>query len=66
MFRFDVLRCGACGGRRYLLTFLTDPAVIAKILDHLGIEDEASDARARPPPEMVVEASLSHTEFAGF
>lgn len=31
---------------------------IAKILDHLGIEDEASDARARPPPEILVEAGL--------
>jgi hypothetical protein len=43
VFGFAVLTC-PCGGRRSLLAFLTDPLVIAKILDHLGLD------HARPPP----------------
>src|SRR5262249_37525838 len=39
----DVLRCSECGGRRRVLAFLTDPAVVAKILVHLGFP-------THPPP----------------
>jgi hypothetical protein len=48
VFGYDALRC-PCGGRRYLMTFLTDPDVIAKILDHLGLETGLAP-RCRPPP----------------
>jgi len=51
----DVLQC-PCGGRRSVLTFLSDPAVIAKILSHLGLYQPGGHARARPPPEMEVGA----------
>jgi len=47
----DVLACEHCGGRREVLTFLTDPLVITKILDHLGLPSELPPIRAaRPPP----------------
>ena len=48
-------RC-PCGGRRSVLTFLSDPAVIAKILAHLGLDQPDGHARARPPPELEVGA----------
>jgi hypothetical protein len=51
VFGYDALRC-RCGGRRYLLTFLTDPDVIERILCHLGLESELTP-RSRPPPEYV-------------
>ncbi len=63
VFGFQILRC-PCGGRhapyprkraqgpRYLLTFLTDPAVVKKILRHLGIEPPPPAPHARPPPEL--------------
>jgi len=49
VFQIDILRC-ACGGRRHLLTFLTDPAVIERILAHLDLPTQPV-AHARPPPE---------------
>lgn len=53
----DVLRC-PCGGRRRVLTFLSDPAVIAKTLAHVGLAGADTDVRARPPPtEAAVGAS---------
>jgi hypothetical protein len=53
VFGHQVLRCD-CGGRRHLLTFITDPDVIAKILTHLGLESELAP-RARPPPMYVLD-----------
>ena len=51
VFAADVLVCDTCGGRRKVLTFLTDPAVIRRILAHLGLATELPPvARARPPP----------------
>jgi hypothetical protein len=50
-FTVDVLRC-PCGGRRRLLTFLTDPIVIERILAHLDLPPRPRPAaHARPPPE---------------
>ncbi len=52
VFAVDVLECGHCGGRRQVLQFLTDPAVIGRILRHLGLATEAPRvAPARGPPE---------------
>jgi hypothetical protein len=39
-----------------VLTFLSDPAVIAKILAHLGLDRSDGHARARPAPEVEVGA----------
>ncbi len=39
--RIDVLICQHCGGPRRVLAFLTDPAVIERILSHLALATEA-------------------------
>jgi hypothetical protein len=52
-FEFDVLSCPGCGGRLRLLATIDDPAVIKKILAHLGMPTEPPDARpARSPPRL--------------
>ena len=51
VFGIDVLLCDRCGGRRKVLTFLTDPHVIGRILLHLGEPVELPEvAPARSPP----------------
>ncbi len=52
VYRIDVLVCRACGGPTRVLAFLTDPRVIGRILDHLGIPRLALDGRARSPPAL--------------
>lgn len=50
--RIDVLVCQHCGGKRRVLAFLRDPAVVDRILRHLGLPTEPPVvAQARPPPE---------------
>ena len=34
----DALLCVKCGGKRKVLSFLTDPQVVRKILEHVGME----------------------------
>jgi hypothetical protein len=51
VFKIDVLKCDACGGRMRVLAFLTDPEVTERILDHLGLPITAPALRpARDPP----------------
>jgi len=50
-FEFDVLECPRCGGRLQLIAVIEDPAVIERILRHLGLPTDIPEARpARPPP----------------
>ena len=50
-FGFDVLECPRCGGRLQLIAVIEDPAVIERILRHLGLPTDIPEARpARPPP----------------
>jgi len=50
-FGFDVLACAACGGRLRLLAIIEHPAVIRRILTHLGLPAEIPAPRgARDPP----------------
>ncbi len=47
----DVLTCEHCGGKREVLKCITDPKVITKILDHLGLATSLPTiAPARAPP----------------
>ncbi|MGE3455182.1 MAG: hypothetical protein AB7O24_08745 [Kofleriaceae bacterium] len=47
----DVTRCPRCGDHLRVLAFLTDPAVSARILGHLGLRTELPPlAPARAPP----------------
>ena len=45
-FDLDVLRCPRCAGRMELIATIEDPAVIARILAHLGLPG----ARDGPAP----------------
>jgi len=50
-FSLDVLACPRCGSRMRLIATIEDPAVVKKILNHLGLSTEVPEARpARPPP----------------
>jgi hypothetical protein len=53
-FGYDVMACLECGGRMKLIAMIEDPAVIEKILDHLGLPTESPVAKpARAPPEQL-------------
>jgi hypothetical protein len=53
VFEIDVLVCDHCGGRRRIIAFVTETAVVQKILVHLGLPHEPPPiAPARPPPEL--------------
>lgn len=52
VFALDVLHCERCGGRRLLLSMVTEAKIAQKILAHLGLQAEApaqSPARSPPP-----------------
>ena len=51
-FAADVLACPRCGGRMVVLATIDDPAVIRRILTHLGLPlDPGEPAPGRAPPE---------------
>jgi hypothetical protein len=50
-FEADVLACPGCGGRMVVLATIDDPAVIHRILTHLGLStDPGEPALGRAPP----------------
>ncbi len=52
VFNEDVLRCPNCHGHRTLLTAITDPFAIRRILAHFGLPTEVTPLEPpRPPPE---------------
>ena len=57
----DVLACPRCGGRFRLIALIDDPAVIQRILQHLGLPTEMPEARpARAPPvHLLLDASVT-------
>jgi hypothetical protein len=54
-FEMDVLACSRCGGRMTVVATIDGPAVIHRILTHLGLSPESGEAlpaaRASPSPE---------------
>jgi hypothetical protein len=48
-FEIDVLACSRCGGRMHLIATVEDPAIIRRILAHLGLWP-ASEPRSAPRP----------------
>ena len=47
----DVVTCPRCGGRLRLIAVIDDPAVVQRVLRHLGLPTEIPEARpARAPP----------------
>ena len=65
-FGFDVLACPRCTGRMVLVALIREPAVVARILRHLGLPDQVplpSAGRAPPLPwEADVEPAWSGVE----
>jgi hypothetical protein len=48
-FGIDVLACPGCGGRLRLIALIDQPAVIARVLTHLGLPTQVpAAARASP------------------
>jgi len=49
-FGFAVLKCPSCGRKMVVLATITEPAVVRKILEHLGVRASALPrAKARAP-----------------
>lgn len=49
VFAVDVLECPRCVGRIELIAFIAEPAVVRRILDHLGLDSRAPPlAKASP------------------
>jgi hypothetical protein len=50
-FGFDVLACARCGGRLRLIALIERPAIVRRILDHLGLPtDIPVPLPSRAPP----------------
>ena len=59
-------QCPRCLGRMKLIALIEDPAVIAKILDHLGLSSEIPRARpAKPPAELAAPPAFALSSFGG-
>ena len=54
-FDLDVLRCPRCAGRMQLIATIDDPAVIQRILAHLGLPGAREDPR--PPLPLTAPAA---------
>jgi hypothetical protein len=54
VFAVDVLVCDRCGGPMRILSVITDPSVVDRILDHLHIEMPPSCATGPPPAQPAV------------
>ena len=48
VFAIDLSRCPRCGGSSQVIAAITDPGVIARILEHIGLDGRA---RPRAPPQ---------------
>jgi hypothetical protein len=58
---FDVLRCPRCSRRMQVLATILDPAVVRKILEHLGVR--ASPLPRAPPRDPEADAEQADFGF---
>ena len=49
VYEVDPMTCPRCGGRMKVVAFLTEPAVVDRIIDHLKL----TFAAEKPPPDVV-------------
>ena len=56
VFAIDIETCEKCQGKVKVIACIEDPAVIKKILTHLGL-DEASQVKNRSPPGLFAHSS---------
>ena len=57
VFAIDILKCSACGGPMKVLAYITDRAVVKKILSHLGLPAEPPPRGRVPTSQAVLELS---------
>jgi uncharacterized protein with PIN domain len=50
VFAIDLSRCPHCGGELQVIAAITDPGVIARILEHVGLDGRV---QPRAPPSAV-------------
>jgi hypothetical protein len=50
VFRIEIERCGRCGGQVRVIAAIEDPAVIERILRHVGELEEGSAGLAMAGP----------------
>jgi hypothetical protein len=63
VFLVDVLECPKCKGRMKILTAVTAPASVQRILNHLGLPTEAPRLQvARPPPQLALADGEAHAD----
>ena len=60
VFDLDVLACPRCGGRLRLIATVEDPAVVGRILAHLGLLHPADTPGPAPPSRDLRVAAPSH------
>jgi hypothetical protein len=56
-FDLDVLRCPRCAGRMELIATIDAPAVIQRILAHLGLPGAREDPQEDPRPPLPLTAA---------
>jgi len=62
VYEVDPMACPKCGGRMKLIAFITEYAVVDRIIDHLKL----TFAAAKPPPSHVFEqVALAAAEESG-
>jgi hypothetical protein len=65
-FSVDVLKCPRCGGRLRVISVITEPEALRRILTHLGLPTGApAVARARDPTEDVVDVDTDEATQLG-
>ena len=50
VFAIDMETCPDCGGKLRVIASVEEPALIAKILEHVRTRDELGNVEARAPP----------------
>ena len=53
VYQVDPLLCTRCGQRMSVVAFVTDSAVVRRILDHLGLSSPEADKPPPPVPEIL-------------
>jgi ribosomal protein S27E len=61
VYEVDPMTCPRCGGRMKVVAFLTEPAVVDRIIDHLKL----TFAAEKPPPEAALRDLLWEADPAG-
>ena len=63
--RLDVLACRRCGRRLTLIALIEDPAVIVRVLGHLGLPTDIPEAQPGPAPPLHLVGDAPPTAVAG-